>query len=662
MRDEQKVGGGRDVLSSERRASWHAAVIIREANAKRRPPSVMDGLKPPQTLCFDTGSLSKTWKTWREEFLLYTDLTCDERKKVELFRHLVGESGRELLDKLMGEIPKDRWKIEDIIERFDDHCNPGVNETVERYRFFTRNQGVSETIDSYFTELKLLSKTCNFDTLRDSLIRDRIVCGHNNAAMRGRLLREKNLTLDTCIQLCRAAEWSRENNMAISESMEEDVHAVQGAACQTNTTAECISCGRKHEMSTQKCPAYDVSPAHLWEHQESACIKEEEEEESPSIVEDEMFIHMEGSRKYLGAERQEQESPGVKKDVQLPQIKEEEPEPCQQKEREKQLPIKKEEEELPFNKEGEGITRSTGEPLNSEDGPSEASRGAVPSSGGGSSSSTEGLQVDRFIAPLSDSEDATSLSPDIDVEGHKNNHSDDKLCKCSYCGKTFARKYNCLMHMRSHTGEKPFVCSVCGQTFTMKQHLNLHTRTHTGEKPFSCSFCGQGFTQKPNLKRHELTHTGEKPFSCSVCDQRFSLKKTLQDHVRTHTGEKKNSCLVCGQTFGRKQHLKQHTRTHTGEKPFSCLVCGERFTIKNNMEKHTRTHTGEKPFTCSVCGQRFTRKDSLKIHTRNHTGEKPFSCSDGGQRFSLKKTLQSHGRTHTGEKPFPCSVVVKDSL
>ena len=80
--------------------------------------------------------------------MLYVDLTVDddddEKTKVKLFSYLVGESGRELLDTLMGEAAKETWKIRDIVAAFDAHCNPSVNETVERYRFFSRNQGSSE--------------------------------------------------------------------------------------------------------------------------------------------------------------------------------------------------------------------------------------------------------------------------------------------------------------------------------------------------------------------------------------------------------------------------------------------------------------------------------------------------------------------------------------
>ena len=164
------------------------------AASVRLPSDPMEGLKPPQALSLDSSNLSRTWKNWRDEFALYVDLAmaeADDTQKVKLFSYLIGESGRELLDTLMGDTDKAAWKIEDIIEKFDDHCNPSVNETVERYRFFTRSQGATETIDSYVTELRLLARTCNFGTLRDSLLRDRIVCGGNNTTMRERLLREK---------------------------------------------------------------------------------------------------------------------------------------------------------------------------------------------------------------------------------------------------------------------------------------------------------------------------------------------------------------------------------------------------------------------------------------------------------------------------------------
>ncbi|XP_057709631.1 uncharacterized protein LOC130927685 isoform X2 [Corythoichthys intestinalis] len=141
-----------------------------------------------------------------------------------------------------------------------------------------------------------------------------------------------------------------------------------------------------------------------------------------------------GFSKYLGPEWQVSESPGVKEEVEHPHMKREEPEHPQQQKREMQLPIKKEEVELPYVKEEDDVTMSIGEPLKSENGPSEASRGTEPPS----SSSAEALRAHIFIAP-SDGNGATSHSPDKD-DFHKKSNCEGKLCKCSCSGKTFTSK------------------------------------------------------------------------------------------------------------------------------------------------------------------------------------------------------------------------------
>ena len=61
-----------------------------------------------------------------------------------------------------------------------------------RLVFNQRNQKEGERIDNFVSELKRLSLTCEFGTLRDSLIRDRIVGGVLSNELRGEL--SKNQT------------------------------------------------------------------------------------------------------------------------------------------------------------------------------------------------------------------------------------------------------------------------------------------------------------------------------------------------------------------------------------------------------------------------------------------------------------------------------------
>ena len=54
---------------------------------------------------------------------------------------------------------------------------PKKNLVYERFVFNTCNQNQGQTIDSYVTELRTKAQSCEYDELKDSLIRDWIVVG-----------------------------------------------------------------------------------------------------------------------------------------------------------------------------------------------------------------------------------------------------------------------------------------------------------------------------------------------------------------------------------------------------------------------------------------------------------------------------------------------------
>lgn len=80
------------------------------------------------------------------------------------------------------------------------------NPIFERFKFFNRTQFSGETLEHYVRELVKLSETCDFGDQRDSLIRDKIICGMLNCKVRERLLREPGLTLQETVAICRASE------------------------------------------------------------------------------------------------------------------------------------------------------------------------------------------------------------------------------------------------------------------------------------------------------------------------------------------------------------------------------------------------------------------------------------------------------------------------
>ena len=88
-----------------------------------------------------------------------------------------------------------------------------------------------QSIDDFATELKSRAQHCEFDRLRDCLIRDKIVIGVNSKKVQEKLLREEDLDLNKAIQICRAAEEVKEQSQDISI----------GASSQVSTQVDKIS-------------------------------------------------------------------------------------------------------------------------------------------------------------------------------------------------------------------------------------------------------------------------------------------------------------------------------------------------------------------------------------------------------------------------------------
>ena len=59
----------------------------------------MEQLRPPRQMNIDAQNLSMEWRQWKEEFLLYIDLSMaekDNKTKVKMLMYLVGPQGKEL--------------------------------------------------------------------------------------------------------------------------------------------------------------------------------------------------------------------------------------------------------------------------------------------------------------------------------------------------------------------------------------------------------------------------------------------------------------------------------------------------------------------------------------------------------------------------------------
>ncbi|XP_065921947.1 uncharacterized protein [Magallana gigas] len=175
-----------------------------------------------------------------------------------------------------------------ILAEFDKHCDPKKNDTVERYQFYSRNQQSGDTFDKFLADIRILADTCNFGTLIESMIRDRIICGVSDSGLRERLLRVSDLDLDKCIQVCRATVVSKAQNKEIEpQAAGTSVHAVNfhkksfrkptpqrhQPQHYRQDPIQCRYCGNRHEKGRQHCKeyGYQCGKWHKPHHFEKVC-------------------------------------------------------------------------------------------------------------------------------------------------------------------------------------------------------------------------------------------------------------------------------------------------------------------------------------------------------------------------------------------------------
>ena len=154
-----------------------------------------------------------------------------------------------------GDVPDDNKKIEEVILKLENEFSPAKNITYERFVFNTCSQSPGQSFEDYLTELKRLSSSCEFGTLKDSFIVDRIVVGIQNDAVRERLLRMKIRDLSKVVELCKSAELVT-TQMAALKPSENSVDNVSIAVNQAQrVVAKCKFCGKSHKYGKEFCPA-----------------------------------------------------------------------------------------------------------------------------------------------------------------------------------------------------------------------------------------------------------------------------------------------------------------------------------------------------------------------------------------------------------------------
>ena len=127
-----------------------------------------------------SGNIANNWKQWKQVWSAY-----------ELVSRL-----NEQTEEYPFQSEDEKKNVAKILELRESYCLGKTNVIYETYRFNNRDQEAGELIDTYASNLRSLSDTCNFGALKDEMIRDRIVCGVRDSSLWKKLLRVPELTLE----------------------------------------------------------------------------------------------------------------------------------------------------------------------------------------------------------------------------------------------------------------------------------------------------------------------------------------------------------------------------------------------------------------------------------------------------------------------------------
>jgi len=89
-----------------------------------------------------------------------------------------------------------RKKYADVITKFDAFFKVRTNVIYERARFNRRDQRHGESVEQYISALYELVETCEYGTLINEMLRDRIVVGIRDLALSEHLQMDVDLALE----------------------------------------------------------------------------------------------------------------------------------------------------------------------------------------------------------------------------------------------------------------------------------------------------------------------------------------------------------------------------------------------------------------------------------------------------------------------------------
>ena len=212
-------------------------------------------VRPPESFTF---AKPETWPKWIKRFERFrhaSGLTKeDEVSQIHTLIYTMGDEAEDILSsfRLTEEQGK---KYDTVVEKFDSYFVKRRNITFERAKFNRRRQEEGEPVDEFIMDLYRLAEHCQYGSLRDELIRDRIVVGIRSASLSEKLQMDADLTLDKAVKMARENETIKQQQTLLRNDFQESKPG------RTESRQEHLGyVGRKKPFSHEEKPKRDTPP------------------------------------------------------------------------------------------------------------------------------------------------------------------------------------------------------------------------------------------------------------------------------------------------------------------------------------------------------------------------------------------------------------------
>ena len=148
------------------------------------------------------------------------------KRQVAILLNQAGDEANEVFSQFEYTVGKGQDKLADVLEKFEEYCNPIKNILYETYVFWSLCQADGEPIDNFVKRLKTQAAKCEFGNMKDRMLLCRIVFGLSDPKLKERLLRDSEMTLSKALDDIHAAEMTKKQLVRISDGDKSSIDAV----------------------------------------------------------------------------------------------------------------------------------------------------------------------------------------------------------------------------------------------------------------------------------------------------------------------------------------------------------------------------------------------------------------------------------------------------